>query len=95
MELLLQIILAIAIAILIITGSAFIVFSLYYLSWFHWRPCKHCGHHMEYKGLKGDEDEGHYLFNCSHCGAWQQIPRQEFIRGFVETESSSYKDSTM
>ena len=79
MELLLQIILFIIIALLFIIGSAVIIFTLHYFSWFHWRPCKHCGHHMEYKGLKEDTGDGHFLFHCPHCGAWQQIPKQEFL----------------
>lgn len=56
------------------------IFVFQYLCWFHWRPCKHCGHNMEYRGLKEDSDNGHYLFHCPKCGAWEQIPREEFLR---------------
>lgn len=54
-------------------------FVLQYLCWFHWRPCKHCGHNMEYKGLKEDSDNGHYLFHCPKCGSWESIPHDEFL----------------
>ena len=59
---------------------AFAVIGIQYLVWFHWRGCKHCGHTMEYRGLKDDNDNGHYLFHCPHCGAWQQIPKEQFFR---------------
>ena len=51
-----------------------------HISWFHTRHCKHCGHRMEYKGLKDDEDTGHFLFHCHKCGAWEQIPKSELYR---------------
>ena len=35
---------------------------------------------MDYKGLREDENNGHYLFHCEHCGAWEEIPKEEFIR---------------
>lgn len=41
---------------------------------------------MEYKGLKEDNDKGHYLFQCPHCGAWEQIPKNVFLKNFI------YKD---
>lgn len=50
---------------------------------FHCRACKYCGHHMEYKGLKEDDKDGHYLFHCHHCGAWEQIPKNIFLRNFI------------
>lgn len=40
--------------------------------------CKHCKHYMEYKGLKEDTNNGHYLFHCPNCGAWEQIPKEDF-----------------
>lgn len=42
------------------------------------RKCKHCKHYMEYKGLKEDNNNGHYLFYCPNCGAWEQIPKEDF-----------------
>ena len=80
MELLLQITLFIILTLLVIVGSALIIYGVHYFTWFHLRSCKHCGHYMEYKGLKEDNDEGHYLFHCPHCGAWEQIPKHEFFR---------------
>ena len=53
---------------------------------FHMHPCKHCGHSMEYKGLKEDNEDGHYLFHCPNCGAWEQIPKNVFLKNFI------YKD---
>jgi hypothetical protein len=41
---------------------------------------------MEYKGLKEDNEGGHYLFHCPHCGAWEQIPKNVFLKNFI------YKD---
>ena len=35
---------------------------------------------MNYKGLKEDDNSGQYLFHCPKCGAWEQMPREEFIR---------------
>ena len=89
MEILLQIILFVALVLLFIAGGAFVIYGLHYISWFHLRPCKHCGHHMDYKGLKDDEHGGHFLFHCTHCGAWEQIPKQEFFR---EAEKMNYSN---
>ena len=41
---------------------------------------------MKYKGLKEDSGSGHFLFHCPHCGAWQQIPKDIFLKNFI------YKD---
>lgn len=60
--------------------AAFLILVLQYLLFFHWRNCKYCGHTMKYKGLKEDNNNGHYLFHCEHCGAWEQIPKEEFFR---------------
>jgi hypothetical protein len=61
-----------------------IIITFKYVSWFHWRKCSHCNHNMEYKGLREGERGYHYLFHCTHCGAWEQIPREEFIRSCDE-----------
>ena len=69
------------------------ILVLHCLSWFHWRPCRHCGHHMEYKGLKEDDKEGHYLFHCPYCGAWEQIPKEEFFRDMIKEDyTNPYRD---
>lgn len=65
---------------------AFAIIGMQLLVWFQWKPCKHCGHTLEYKGLKEDKEEGHYLFHCPHCGAWEQIPKSTFLKNFI------YKD---
>jgi uncharacterized C2H2 Zn-finger protein len=44
---------------------------------------------MEYKGLKEDNDNGHYLFHCPKCGAWQQIPKEQFFRDVEESEAAN------
>ena len=58
--------------------AAFLIITSQYLLFFKWRSCKHCHHNMEYKGLKEDNNNGHYLFHCPECGAWEQVPREEF-----------------
>ena len=80
METLLTIIGAILAFAIFIFFFAFAVIGLQYIVWFHWRTCKYCSHNMEYKGLKEDGDNSHYLFHCPHCGAWEQIPKEEFFR---------------
>lgn len=70
----------ICLLILVLIAFFAIIIGAHYLSWFHMRTCKHCSHHLEYKGLKEDKGEGHYLFHCPHCGAWEQIPKEEFFR---------------
>ena len=35
---------------------------------------------MDYRGLKEVNNNGHYLFHCPNCGAWEQIPKEEFFR---------------
>jgi hypothetical protein len=74
-------------ALCLIVLFACFTFILHYLSWFHWKPCKHCGHNMEYRGLKEDNENGYYLFHCPKCGAWQQIPKEQFFRDVEESEA--------
>ena len=57
-----------------------LVISTKYLTWFPCRQCTYCQHRMEYKGLKEHQDESHYLFHCPHCGAWEEIPKEKFLR---------------
>ena len=59
---------------------AFFIVGIHYLVWFHRRSCKYCNHTLEFKGLKEDDGNGHYLFHCPECGAWEQIPKEEFFR---------------
>ena len=70
-------------AILVILGFAILItliLGFKFFAWFTYRPCKHCHHTMDYKGLREDENNGHYLFHCEHCGAWEEVPKEEFIR---------------
>lgn len=67
----------ISIALIMFSIFAFIGIRLYLV--FHRHRCKNCNHIMEYKGLKEDDDNGHYLFYCPKCGAWKQVPREEFL----------------
>ena len=57
-----------------------IIIAFKYITWFRWRQCPHCGHNMEYKGLKEGEAGQHYLFHCPKCNSWKQIAKEEFIR---------------
>lgn len=65
-------------AIVVVVVLVLIVIGLKFIVWFNYRPCKHCGHNMVYRGLKEDDNNGHYLFHCEHCGAWENVPREEF-----------------
>ena len=76
---------AIIVLILIVIAFACLILTLQWLAWFHWRSCKHCNHTMEYKGLKPDDGNGHYLFHCPNCGAWEQISKEEFLRSCDES----------
>ena len=71
---------------LLMAGICILILILPYIFYFHIHQRKHCGHNMEYKGLKEDDEEGHYLFHCPHCGAWEQIPKEVFLKNFL------YKD---
>jgi len=73
-------------AVFLITIVYFLLLAFSYIFHFHMHPCKHCGRSMEYKGLKEDDKDGHYLFHCPHCGAWEQIPKNVFLKNFI------YKD---
>lgn len=57
--------LAALVLIVIVLGM---MFAGQYIVWFHCRPCKHCNHTLEYKGLRENEDGGKYLFRCPECG---------------------------
>ena len=70
-----------------IIGICFIVillgcflFTVQYIWMYHCHKCPHCGKYMEFRGLKEDEDNGNFLFHCPKCGAWEQVPREEFLR---------------
>ena len=72
--------------IFLIVIVCYLLLVLPYIIYFYRHSCKHCGHSMEYKGLKEDNDGGHYLFQCPHCGAWEQIPKSTLLKNFI------YKD---
>ncbi len=73
---------------LMIACLVFLVFP--YILLLRMNTCKYCGHIMEYKGLKEDNDKGHYLFHCPHCGAWQQIPEEEL---FGKNENADFTNA--
>ena len=60
-----------------------------YLHTFHHRKCKHCGKVMEFKGLKEDNKEGHFLFHCNECGAWESVPKQDMFRSYDKETSAA------
>lgn len=53
---------------------------LVHLSLFHCHRCPDCNHIMEYKGLRDDDEGGHFLFHCPKCRKWQQIKKAVFLR---------------
>ena len=57
------------------------------------RKCKHCKHYMEYKGLKEDNNNGHYLFHCPNCGAWERIPKEDFY--YNTNKDFKYNEPTL
>ena len=72
-------------SIIIISGFVFLLAFTYigiqFFLFFYWRKCKHCHRkNMEYKGLREDSANGHYLFHCPKCGAWEEVPREAFFR---------------
>lgn len=70
------------IAFVLLLGAAAIV-TVPYVLYFHCHYCKHCGHRMEYRGLKGDDKNGHHLFHCPKCGAWEEVPKDVFLNKFL------------
>ena len=63
----------------VVLFGAFLLITIHFLVFFYWRSCKYCKHIMDYKGLKEDDANGHYLFHCSKCGAWESVPREDFL----------------
>lgn len=67
-----------AAAFILITVAAIIFYiSIRMLIYFNSRKCKYCGSVMDYKGLKNDNCDPHYLFHCPKCKAWEQVPVTE------------------
>jgi hypothetical protein len=48
---------------------------------------------MKYKGLKETKDDSHYLFHCSNCGAWEEVPKEIFINKFLDKDNNPYEQS--
>jgi peptide subunit release factor 1 (eRF1) len=67
-------------AVLAVIVFMFLVVGLKFVTWFYLRHCKHCHHTMDYKGEKEDDNNGHYLFHCPKCGAWEQVTKEQFVR---------------
>ena len=88
METMLSIIGYILLAVVGIMLFLFLIVGLKLLVWFNFRPCKHCGHTLKYRGLNGDNS--HYLFYCPHCGAWEQISKNVFLKNFVYKDYDPY-----
>ena len=72
------------ILIIILLTVCLVIFSVtvQYIYTFHFHKCKHCGGTMEYKGLKENKTESHYLFHCDHCGAWEEVPKNEMFLNY-------------
>ena len=56
---------------------------------FH-HACKHCHKIMDYKGLRENEKESHYLLHCPHCGAWEQIDKGELTKKVAGFNTEDY-----
>ena len=69
---------AILCAFVIILFGCFI-FTIQYLIVYHCHRCPHCRHFMKFKGFKEDDRNGHFLFHCPKCGAWESIPKEDII----------------
>ena len=55
------------------------IFTIHYLVTFRFRRCPHCKHFMEYKGFKEDDKDGHFLFHCPKCGAWESVQKESIM----------------
>ena len=73
-------------AIVIIVIILGLIFSAQYLVWFHCKPCKHCGHTLEYRGIIRGKDEEIVYFECPKCGRKEMIPKQEFFKDCDKAE---------
>ena len=87
MEIVLYIIGSILLAILCFVVFLFFIIGLKLLVWFQFRTCKHCGKTMLYQGLRENDSESHYLFHCEHCGAWEQVTKEELFREVWDMDS--------
>lgn len=72
-------VLYIIVAIFIAIGLFALIVGFKVIMLFNFRYCKHCNHSLDYKGMIEDKDHDYYLFRCPKCGAWEKIPKEEFI----------------
>lgn len=56
-----------------------LMFTVNYIWMYRCHKCPHCGHFMNFKGIREDNNGGHLLFHCPKCGAWHQPTRKEFF----------------
>ncbi len=80
MEIVLCIIEGILLTILCFAVFLLFIIGLKLIVWFQFRTCKHCGHTMKYMGLRESEKEHCYFFHCEHCGAWEQVIKEELFQ---------------
>lgn len=57
-----------------------IIMGIAYIARFHIKPCKYCGHIMEFRGEKKRQEGEVYLFQCPKCKAWEEVPKEEFLK---------------
>lgn len=56
------------------------VFTVQYIWLYKFHKCPHCGHRSQFKGFKEDDNNGHFLFYCTKCRAWETIAKEDFFR---------------
>jgi hypothetical protein len=87
-----QIISYICLAILFIVFVLIVIGISQYLFWFYFRSCKKCGHHMYYRGLRHNDDGDFFYFHCRHCGNWEKISKEQYLRELGKDINTDYYD---
>ncbi len=79
-------------AIFIVAILFILIFVLQYIVWFHCKPCKHCGHTLEYRGILHEDGKELILFECPKCGQREVVSEHEFYR---DCEKSEYNPNNL
>ena len=93
MSTILTILSCVCIGLIILAALIVTLVLLPYFIQLQFHKCKYCSHTMKYKGLKETKDDSHYLFHCSHCGAWEEVPKEVFISKFLDKDNNPYEQS--
>lgn len=89
---LLDFLLGIAFVILIMAIVFALLFLFGYITLFCCRPCKHCGHSLEFKGIIQKPDGDVVFMQCPKCGRKEMIPKEKF---FSERMKAEYNPNEM